>query len=644
MDPLAFLPRQCDYPGCPGLIDAQDLHPFCASCMGVAHALSALSPPGRAGPFCEICEAFDRDVLVHRFYLARAGLGACAPPGGSATLNPTAQTFRPQTARTVGQGAALPFGATSDRQRASHGQDGAFLQETPPAVQPTAASSTVTGAGGSGVVTAKKVTKKANLPPVAFSPTGAVPKKKRSDVIVGDVPLDVSISKTVQSFRRESDLSSCQSEGSGSEYSEDEDEEEEDMAEDDGSRLTVTVSNTPGAPARQLDASGTTQSSSGSTAPPPASQAGRAGSEDVDSATEMLDHLTVYMRAIARVGEEMPPPLPSDEAEDDDEMPGQEPSTPAPYVLSRLPLVKGFTKALHSSWKTHKDPKKLPFMLDVVGGAEAGMSTCPNLDNLLAQSFLGSVRPQYREVGTAKSGPIAGPVGTNPAGFTVLEDKMQSDRARNAYRSAALAAKDINLNQLLLASTKDLVKGLPTGEHTAELNTLFDIMLKVNWHAVKWMGRAMDYNLQSERARWLDYVDLEPKREGEKPLGPRGEMYKSLINMENSPTTLMGGGLELLQGRVTFYKAAKDIVESTTVPQEEPQQARRSRSSRTQDRRRSASFKKHSSSSRGASAARAPDRPRSKVVVPERAQQRRPSKEGRQPSSYRGGRGRGQRK
>ena len=87
---------------------------------------------------------------------------------------------------------------------------------------------------------------------------------------------------------------------------------------------------------------------------------------------------------------------------------------------------------------------------------------------------------------------------------------------------------------------------------------------------------------QAERARWLDYVDLEPKRDtGEKPLGPRGEMYKSLIGMGNSPTTLMGGGLEILQGRVTFFKAAKDIVESTLVPQDEPQQARREpRSSR----------------------------------------------------------------
>ena len=66
------------------------------------------------------------------------------------------------------------------------------------------------------------------------------------------------------------------------------------------------------------------------------------GAEDVDSAVVMLDHLTVYMWAIARVGEELPPPLPSEEAEDNDEMPGQEPSAPAPYVLYRLPLVKGF--------------------------------------------------------------------------------------------------------------------------------------------------------------------------------------------------------------------------------------------------------------------------------------------------------------
>ena len=87
---------------------------------------------------------------------------------------------------------------------------------------------------------------------------------------------------------------------------------------------------------------GTPRSSSGSTAPPPASQAGGAGAEDVDSAVVMLDHLTVYMWAIARVGEELPPPLPSEEAEDNDEMPGQEPSAPAPYVLYRLPLVKGF--------------------------------------------------------------------------------------------------------------------------------------------------------------------------------------------------------------------------------------------------------------------------------------------------------------
>lgn len=646
---LAVVPKPCGVRECNNVIAGDDRHPYCIACLGVSHAIAALAPPSRApGVSCPACLSYDAATLNGRFDLASASAGSFSALSGRARPDPSAPgPSGLLTAPRPGvQPAAVPPGGDTNGPGARPNVAAPRDQAPGPSLSPT---------GSAAAVPRKRPCLPTTANPLPGAASQSVVRALPFDNIQqGGSPHSPSAIASSSAGRAESERSWHASDGDihdvdaaeDQRVSEDDESENEVEDQDEGEELSsfqqppTQADDTVMASPRAEAASPSSVTTAPSSSLPPTMPAEGEGGATPGGESFNFDELTIFERASVRCGIEVPIPNNPAGQEGEIRVLGQDPAPAPPPRMVKLPVVPGFQSALHSTWADHKDPKKLDFLIDCVDAESIGIPLCPNMDSLLAQSFMASIKPEHRKSGPNGRPPFNLATVKKPPGFAIPEDDSHSGKTRNSYRCAALAARDLNANQLLLTSAKLLVEGLDgvPAETAAELQKTFKMLIDINVHAIKWMGHGMDYAIQSERARWLDKVDLVGSSER--------ETHKVMQALPGHPTTLMGGGLELLRGTVESRKATKEILEATTESKPANEERGRSSRGRQSDRSRSASARvknyppppRAPSYSGGA-------RPRSKVVVPNREDNRPPPKDTRPPpsSSYKA-RGRGKRK
>ena len=619
---LALVPKKCGLPSCKRLIASEDTHPYCIVCLGLGHALSSMSPPApAAGLNCADCLRYNVDALKARYEIAAAGHGlSTTVSAGTLAGNPPRA---PDSAVRHSAASRHVVGPPAAAASASVGSPDASEPHTAslPALSPT---------GSTGAVPKKKPCKTANVPstPAATFP---VTFREFHPLTVGDIPLSFSVPQ-LRAMKPPSPLSWHDSDGDEPEDFDmpGELDTEGEYSEEDESTLPSGQGGGAAGQVTHAEASTPAASSPVPTASlPPSTPGGTRGAAAQDADPIPMDELSILERATIRCGLE--PPLGDAPLGPRARVPllGQDVEPSPPPRMAKLPMVPGFAEALHSTWESRKDPPKLPFLVDCLDAGKAGIPLCPPMDKLMAQSLIGSVKAIHAKTGPGGRPPIALSVGKKLPGFTISLDDKQSSRVRNSYRSSALAARTMNATQLLLSSARRLfseMRGEPS-EAAEEMDKTLCMLMELNVHAIEWLGHGMDYCIQAERARWLDKVTL--------PGATEGETEKVLQDLPGHPTSLMGGGLDLLRQEVADKKITKELLEATTDPQNVPKEKRQGRSKAHAHAERGRSASKRSKSGNPRPPSAAPATPsRAAPATPTHSQTRQPPRHGIPASSH----------
>ena len=615
---LSLVPKKCGLPACGKCIAREDTHRYCIVCLGVGHAVSSMSPPAPAvGLNCPDCLQYDAQALQARYEIAAAAAGLARPRRGArAGTSPDDPPNPPR-----GPGSAVRQSAASPHVVGPPAAAASASIDSIDASQPAASFPALSPTSSTGAVPKKRTCKGASVVPPQAS-TLAPTSREFHPLTVGDIPLSFSIDQ-LRALRTPLI-------GPGSWHASDGDEPEDiDLSagetsgeysdEDESLPLPSGQGGAAAGQGSQAEASVPAAASPSSAAPlPPSMPAGASGAGSQAADTIPMDELSVLERATIRCGLDLPLDCAQEGPRARVHLLGQDVEPSPPPRMAKLPLVPGFANALHSTWTSRKDPLKLPFLVEPKGGEEVGIPLCPPLDKLLAQSLVASVKPAHKKTGPGGRPPFIEQVGKQAPKFAVPLDSKQSERVRNSYRSHALSARAMNASQLLLCSARRLFSEMREVPRNAaeEMDKSLSMLMELNVHAIEWAGHGMDYCAQAERARWLDKVEL--------PGSSSGETEKVLQDLPGHPTSLMGGGLELLRQEVADKKITAELLEATTDPQKDKKEKRqgRSKAQGQADRGRSASKRGTSSS-----ASRAPS---SSPAGPPRTAARTPSSQPRQ--------------
>ena len=241
---------------------------------------------------------------------------------------------------------------------------------------------------------------------------------------------------------------------------------------------------------------------------------------------------------------------------------------PPPLKTRKLPVAPGFREALHSSWSSHIDPARLPFVTEVVGAAEMGFSAVPTMDPVFAASIA-----DQNDRGAVNLHP-------KPT-FGEPKQKAASIAVEKTYKSAAMVARTLNAATLMQGSLCARLKklGPALGEEAEVILREMQIAIQLNCHATQWAGRAMANAAACERARWLDLARFQHE-------APR-DARKHLMGLQLTPDNLFQGAAAYLKTTTEEEKARKEAASGVLADPLPP--AARPRTDRPGDRGRTSS-------------------------------------------------------
>ena len=608
-------PRRCGTPRCDKWISGDDSHSHCVNCMGVGHAYNALYYP-EAPDRCPVCADGDDAYLQQRLVVARTLAGIVSrEPSGSFTYGRLAP----------GPHRGIPE-ASAQAARTS-GTGGASLvprQNVPP---PSAAVDAVPDQRHPAQLFTGPPT--TSLSSALLPPSGGLlplVDLQSTSVRLPHSPFHSDVSADDDVIVEDED-------GMGEDEEVEEDEEEfpsyqEDVTERDvvmrsprqggDSQSTVSTTQVSGAQGQaaaaalnpplplaqsvsQLTARRDTGKEDGATAP--------GGSTDPPEPEPVS---AIFERAAARCNLSL-----QVEERQDSATPapfsflGLDPAPPRAPRFRKLPVATGFQPALSTSWQRHQDPPKLPFSIDIAGAADLGIASFPPMDATLAQSFHG----QFKK---SDQNPFV--LGAEPT-FADPKERAASKANKNVYRAVALTARSLNAAALVQGSLSLLLRGIKDKlppETAAEVDSLMQLAINLNVHAIQWTGRSMDNCVSIERARWLERVKF-TSQAGSDP-------KKHLMGLELDPHNLFGGALDFLRDSTETSKAQKEVADTVLQPPPPPPSTRAPRTGRPADRGRSSSRQGRTNYSRPAPSASpvGSNRPRSQVGAVRRRDDRPP--------------------
>ena len=581
--------------------------------------MEALFPPAAdVSEPCPDCKPYNQLALQARFDIAAAGIRVPSALGAS-----------PDNPSTVPDSAARHSAASRHVARPAAPEPPASfnsLNASGPA--PTSSATAVSPTGSTGAVPKKKTCKTQHVSMPATSrvtTSGASLPVRGPPITVGDIPLSFSVPQLRAMTPGTGSWHASDGDEPGAEESEDMDTDEEEYSDEDESSLPSGQAGVAAGQVTHAEASNPAAAPQArSTPPPPSTPGGRGGAAAPDPDSIAMDELSVLERACLRCGLVLPLGDAQVGPRARIHLLGQDVEPTPPPRMAKLPMVPGFAEALHSTWETRKDPPKLNFLIDCVDAAKAGIPTCPPMDKLMAQSLINNLKPSHVKTGPGGRPPIRLKEGMKDPGFTIDFDDKQSTRVRNSYRSSALVARTLNATQILLSSARRLfseMREAPTEETAEEGDKNLRMLMELNLHAIEWLGHGMDYCMQAERARWLDKVTL--------PATQAGATEKILQDLPGHPTSLMGGGLELLIQEVQDKKVALELMAATTDPQQPEKREKKQGRAKAQgqaDRGRSSSKRGGHNPPRTPSSSAGP--PRSASGTPSHSQGRNPPRQG----------------